>query len=179
MKRCRNRPRALAREFLGATLTYWQEWVRTLAVPADWQEAVIRSAITLKLCTYEDTGAVLAALTTSIPGSRRTARATGTIATAGCATATSWCRRSIASGATRTMEAYLHYIDHIIASSTADTLAAAVRHHRRSARRGKIADDLSGLSRHGPGALRQSRRRTGTARRLRFGDPRGDAAVLR
>ena len=47
--------------------TYWQEWVRTLAVPADWQDAVIRAAITLKLCTYEDTGAVLAALTTSIP----------------------------------------------------------------------------------------------------------------
>jgi hypothetical protein len=40
-------PEALAREFLGSTLSYWQEWVRTLAVPADWQEAVIRAAITL------------------------------------------------------------------------------------------------------------------------------------
>ena len=67
-------PAALAREFLGATLTYWQEWVRTLAVPADWQDAVIRSAITLKLCTYEDTGAVLAALTTSIPEAANSTR---------------------------------------------------------------------------------------------------------
>ena len=42
----------------------------------DWQEPVIRAAITLKLCTYEDTGAVMASLTTSIPESADTA-ATG------------------------------------------------------------------------------------------------------
>ena len=67
-------PAALAREFHGSTLSYWQEWVRTLAVPADWQDAVIRAAITLKLCTYEDTGAVLAALTTSIPEAAHSTR---------------------------------------------------------------------------------------------------------
>jgi GH15 family glucan-1,4-alpha-glucosidase len=49
------------------TASYWREWVRTLAVPVDWQEAVIRAAITLKLCAYEETGAIVAALTTSIP----------------------------------------------------------------------------------------------------------------
>ena len=64
------------------------DWVRSLAIPFEWQEAVIRAAISLKLCTYEDTGAVLAALTTSIPEARGTG-ATGTTATAGCATATS------------------------------------------------------------------------------------------
>jgi GH15 family glucan-1,4-alpha-glucosidase len=114
-------PAALAREFLGATLSYWQEWVRTLAVPADWQDAVIRAAITLKLCTYEDTGAVLAALTTSIP---EAADSTRNWDYRYC-----WLRDSYfvvqtlnRLGATRTMEAYLHYIDQIIATSTADTL---------------------------------------------------------
>ena len=52
---------------LGDTRHYWMEWVRTLAVPLEWQEAVIRAAITLKLCAYEETGAIVAALTTSIP----------------------------------------------------------------------------------------------------------------
>ncbi|HWF00273.1 MAG TPA: glycoside hydrolase family 15 protein [Caulobacteraceae bacterium] len=56
------------------TCTYWREWVRTLAVPLEWQEAVIRAAITLKLCAYEETGAIVAALTTSIPEAPGTGR---------------------------------------------------------------------------------------------------------
>ncbi len=52
---------------LAETTTYWMNWVRTLSVPLDWQEVVIRSAITLKLCAYDETGAIVAALTTSIP----------------------------------------------------------------------------------------------------------------
>lgn len=52
----------------------WRRWVRALATPVEWQDAVIRSAITLKLCQHEETGAIVAALTTSIPehaGSQR------------------------------------------------------------------------------------------------------------
>jgi GH15 family glucan-1,4-alpha-glucosidase len=48
--------------------------VRGLAIPVEWQEVVIRAAITLKLCQHEETGAIVAALTTSIPehaGSQR------------------------------------------------------------------------------------------------------------
>ncbi len=52
---------------LDRTIAYWQDWVRTLYLPLDWQEAVIRAAITLKLCAYEETGAIVAALTTSVP----------------------------------------------------------------------------------------------------------------
>ncbi|MEN9924081.1 MAG: hypothetical protein RL268_207 [Pseudomonadota bacterium] len=52
---------------LARTVNEWREWVRGLAVPLEWQEAVIRAAITLKLCQHEESGAIVAALTTSIP----------------------------------------------------------------------------------------------------------------
>lgn len=52
---------------LDQTKDEWRAWVRGLATPVEWQEAVIRSAITLKLCQHEETGAIVAALTTSIP----------------------------------------------------------------------------------------------------------------
>lgn len=54
-------------DMLAQTVGEWQAWVRGLAVPLEWQEAVIRAAITLKLCQHEETGAIVAALTTSIP----------------------------------------------------------------------------------------------------------------
>ena len=50
-----------------STRKYWQRWVRGLATPFEWQDEVIRCAITLKLCQHEETGAIVAALTTSIP----------------------------------------------------------------------------------------------------------------
>ncbi len=59
---------------LRETDNYWKVWVRGLSLPLDWQTAVIRAAITLKLCMHEETGAIVAALTTSIPeheGSQR------------------------------------------------------------------------------------------------------------
>jgi len=52
---------------LDRTVAYWKDWVRTLYIPLDYQDAVIRSAITLKLCAYEETGAIVAAMTTSVP----------------------------------------------------------------------------------------------------------------
>ncbi len=58
---------AIAREFQEATEDHWRQWSRRLAVPAEWQDAVIRAAITLKLCQFEETGAIVAAMTTSIP----------------------------------------------------------------------------------------------------------------
>ncbi len=59
--------RDLGHRFQHETLEYWRNWVRNLAIPYEWQEAVIRAAITLKLNAYEDTGAIIAAMTTSIP----------------------------------------------------------------------------------------------------------------
>jgi GH15 family glucan-1,4-alpha-glucosidase len=57
----------IALEWLERTADHWMSWSRRLATPPDWQDAVIRAAITLKLCVYEETGGIVAALTTSIP----------------------------------------------------------------------------------------------------------------
>jgi GH15 family glucan-1,4-alpha-glucosidase len=63
-----------ARHFEQETLSYWRGWSRRLAIPLEWQEAVIRAAITLKLSLFEDTGAIIAAMTTSIPEAPGTQR---------------------------------------------------------------------------------------------------------
>lgn len=56
-----------ARHFEEQTTLYWKSWTRRLALPLEWQEATIRAAITLKLCQFEETGAIVAAMTTSLP----------------------------------------------------------------------------------------------------------------
>jgi GH15 family glucan-1,4-alpha-glucosidase len=64
-----------AERFLERTLDYWRRWVKGTRVPRDYQGEVVRSALALKLHQYEDTGALLAATTTSLPehpGSGRT-----------------------------------------------------------------------------------------------------------
>ncbi len=55
------------RQMEQSTRKYWQHWSRGLATPYEWQDEVIRCAISLKLCQHEETGAIVAALTTSIP----------------------------------------------------------------------------------------------------------------
>jgi GH15 family glucan-1,4-alpha-glucosidase len=64
----------LARRFLGETLAFWQGWVRDLGIPFEWQDEVIRAAITLKLNAFDDTGAIIAAMTTSIPEAPNSSR---------------------------------------------------------------------------------------------------------
>jgi GH15 family glucan-1,4-alpha-glucosidase len=55
------------REMEDRTRRYWRLWVRGGVDQLEWQDEVIRCAITLKLCQHEETGAIVAALTTSIP----------------------------------------------------------------------------------------------------------------
>ncbi len=65
----------LCDRLLNATLDHWRRWVKHCDIPPHYQQDVIRSALALKLHCYEDTGAIIAAVTTSIPeapGSRRT-----------------------------------------------------------------------------------------------------------
>ena len=65
---------ATARRFEEQTLLHWHHWTRRLALPLEWQDAVIRAAITLKLCQFEETGAIVAAMTTSIPEAAHSGR---------------------------------------------------------------------------------------------------------
>ncbi|MFD2739492.1 glycoside hydrolase family 15 protein [Sulfitobacter aestuarii] len=60
-------PRDIGSNFYESTKRYWRRWVQRLAIPLEWQEPVIRAAITLKMCSYEPTGGVVAAMTTSLP----------------------------------------------------------------------------------------------------------------
>jgi GH15 family glucan-1,4-alpha-glucosidase len=64
----------VARRFIEETVKYWRDWVRRLAIPFEWQSAVIRAAITLQQNAYDDTGAIVAAMTTSVPEAPGTGR---------------------------------------------------------------------------------------------------------
>lgn len=64
-----------AETFLEKTISYWQFWAKSTTAPLLFQEEMIRSALILKLHQYEDTGAIIASGTTSLPeypGSKRT-----------------------------------------------------------------------------------------------------------
>ncbi len=108
-------PEETVKGFLKRTDAHWYDWVRALAVPFEWQAVVIRSAITLKLCSFEETGAVVAALTTSIPEAPASQR--------NWDYRYCWLRDAYfviqalnRLGATRTMEGYIDYITTIAAS---------------------------------------------------------------
>jgi GH15 family glucan-1,4-alpha-glucosidase len=94
------------------TRDYWHEWARTLSIPFEWQDAVIRSAITLKLCQYEDTGGIVAAMTTSIPEAPDSTR-NWDYRYCWLRDAAFVVRALNRLGATRTMEDYLRYISNL------------------------------------------------------------------
>ncbi len=107
----------VGRRFLEETIVHWRDWVRALAIPFEWQNEVIRSAIALKLNAHEDTGAVVAAMTTSVPESHGSQR--------NWDYRFCWIRDAYfvvdalnRLGATRTMERYLTFILNIIANAT-------------------------------------------------------------
>ncbi|MFI5272718.1 MAG: glycoside hydrolase family 15 protein [Ktedonobacterales bacterium] len=54
-------------EDLDETRTYWRDWSATCTYNGTYQYAILRSALALKLCTFEPTGAIVAAPTTSLP----------------------------------------------------------------------------------------------------------------
>ena len=58
---------AESEELFEETVTYWRDWLSQCTYKGRWQEMVERSALVLKLLTYEPTGAIIAAPTCSLP----------------------------------------------------------------------------------------------------------------
>jgi hypothetical protein len=138
-----------ALEFERRTDDYWQEWSRNLALPFEWQEAVIRAAITLKLSSFEETGAVIAAHTTSIPEAPGTSR---TWDYRFC-----WLRDAFfvvsalnALGVTLTMEGYLDYIMNLVADSGEGYLQPVFGIVRERRLEERTVDSLPGYRGFGP-----------------------------
>jgi GH15 family glucan-1,4-alpha-glucosidase len=154
-----------ARLFEQETISYWKKWSQRLHIPLEWQEAVIRAAITLKLSLFEDTGAIVAAMTTSIPeapGSQRNwdyrycwlrdaffvVRALNSLSEVG------------------TMEDYLRWLSNVVVQSKGGHIQPLVR-YRPGARASRVDHGAPGrLSRHGAGARGQPGAGTFPARRL-------------
>lgn len=137
------------RRFFDETVQYWHEWVRFLGIPYEWQEAVIRAAITLKLNAYDDTGAIVAAMTTSIPeaaGSERNWDYRYCWLRDGYFVVNALNRL----GATRTMERYLGYIINIVANSGGEPLQPVYGIDGRAALEEREVPTLSGYRGMGP-----------------------------
>jgi GH15 family glucan-1,4-alpha-glucosidase len=60
--------------FLKKTKYYWINWIKSTSIPNIYQQEIIRSALILKLHQYEDTGAIIASGSTSLPESDQSTR---------------------------------------------------------------------------------------------------------
>jgi len=144
-------PAALAptcRDFLDKTRDYWREWVRRLNLSYDWQDAMIRSAITLKLSNFEETGGIVAAHTTSIPESPHSRR--------NWDYRFCWLRDAYfvvkalnRIGATRTMEDFILYILNLV-SEEAEMIRPVYSIVQDDPMDERIAENLAGFRGDGP-----------------------------
>ena len=140
-------PAATVRDFERRTRAYWQEWVRRLSIPYEWQDATIRAAITLKLSSFQETGGIVAALTTSLPESPHSGR--------NWDYRYCWLRDAYfvvkalnRIGATRTMEDYITYILSIAGGD--ESLKPCYGIVPNADLKEWISPDLQGFQNHGP-----------------------------
>jgi len=141
--------RELGHRFRHETLAYWHDWVRDLGIPFDWQDEVIRAAITLKLNTFDDTGAIVAALTTSIPEARDSGR--------NWDYRYCWIRDAYfvvnalnRLSTTKTMEGYLKYLVNIVAASADGSLQPVYGIDGREMLEESVVESLKGYRGMGP-----------------------------
>jgi len=139
----------VGRRFLEETAAYWRDWVRSLGIPFEWQDAVIRSAITLQLNVFEDSGAIVAAMTTSIPEAPDSGR--------NWDYRHCWLRDAYfvvnalnRLGATSTMERYLGYIVNVVAGSADGRLQPVYGLTGRAVPDEEAIDSLPGYRGMGP-----------------------------
>jgi GH15 family glucan-1,4-alpha-glucosidase len=142
-------PADVANRFEHETLAYWGDWVRDLGIPFEWQEAVIRAAISIKLNAFEDTGAIIAAMTTSIPEAVDSGR--------NWDYRYCWLRDAYfvvnalnRLSTTKTMERYLSYIINVAASAPDGRLQPVYRIDGHPALEEETVTTLSGYRGMGP-----------------------------
>ena len=131
------------------TTEYWQRWVRDLHIPFEWQSAVIRAAITLRLSADEDTGAIIAAMTTSVPEAPGSGR--------NWDYRYCWLRDAYyvvcalnRLGNTSTMEHYTAYLLDIAATNPAEPLQPVYRIDGKPEIHEEFVEHLPGFQGHGP-----------------------------
>ena len=139
----------VGREFLDKTHEAWQGWTRNLNLPFEWQDAVIRAAITLQLCSFEQTGAIVAALTASMPEAPNEQR--------NWDYRYCWIRDAYFTvlalnrvGASTTMERFIGYVTNIIAMERGPNLKPVYAILPEMPLEERIAPDLAGYRGYGP-----------------------------
>ncbi len=132
-------PKGYGRHAYEATVAYWHNWIHNIEIPLEWQDEVIRAAITLRLNTFYGTGAIVAGHTILGSGCQEPSRATASLSWVHeAATVTRALNRL---GATGTMERYLDYLNNVIADANGLPFQAVYDIHRRTV----IARDGNGI----------------------------------
>ena len=151
--------------------------MRGLSISYDWQDAIIRAAITLKLCNFEETGGIVAALTTSIPEAPGSGR---TWDYRYC-----WLRDAYfvvkalnRIGATQTMEDFISFILGIAANPN-EPMRPVYGIVPTDPMEEQIAPELKGYRGDGPVRIGNAAVAADPARHLWQRHPRRDADVLR
>ena len=138
-----------AQMYEARTHDYWRAWTHRLALPLDWQEAVIRAAITLKLSSYEPTGAIIAAMTTSIPEAPNSQR--------NWDYRFCWLRDALfvvralnSLAAVRTMENYFGWIMNVVSNSNGGHIQPVYGIGLEDRLTERVVETLEGFKGHGP-----------------------------